>query len=428
MNRSMKKNKTTCLFMLALLASAPAALAQVTPTPGLGNANIPGWLSEAMARETGPFDSHAFELPQRDFSAELSGASLSPVQETSGGWYLSADIEAISPMECWIFTSPVDMAATLGRVTELNLDSSARANGDIVDRATYFADAGTVADAPFMSLETLYMMEAADEQRTGFAKVRIARIDDVHLACSHNQIGFRETFANIFTNLVQSATFTRQPVQPFYREVYRQSIDGLGLGVIERSMAIDADGDLALTTVDSMVVPDTSSTATTTDTFNFGFFRKGYELINLRTIGSVNGTIGYNVNFQPAGENVYRITGTNGGDEIDFAIEDDVGHMSVPQRMLAIQALLADPDRQSVTFRMWQPEAALGQLIESTLAFDEDGREQLLATVTNGDNSVKVKVDPNGSYISTEFEIAQGTFRVDRVFKTGDTGPLGDFR
>jgi hypothetical protein len=424
----MKRNKTACLMLLALSTTAPVTVAQVTPTPGLGNTEIPEWLSQAMARETGPFESRPFELPQRDFSAELSGASLSPVQETSGGWYLSADIEAISPMECWIFTSPVDMAATLGNITELNLDASARANGEILDRTTYFADAGVVADAPFMSVETLYMMQAADEQRTGFAKVRIARIDDIHIACSHNQIGFRETFANNFANIVQSATFTRQPFQPFYREVYRQSIDGLGLGIIERSMAIDADGDLALTTVDSMIVPDTSSAATTTDTINFGFFRRGYELINLRTIGSVNGAVSFNVNFQPAGENVYRVIGTNGGDEIDFAVEDDVGHMSVPERMLAIQELIADPDRQSLTFRMWAPEAALGQLTETTIAFEGGSKEDLLATVTNGNTSTQVQLDEDGSYVDTEFAIEQGVFRVERVHKEGDAGPLADFR
>lgn len=423
-----KKYDLRCITFAILLALCPVAQSQVSPVPGFGNTEMPEWLTDALARESGPFEPRPFKLPVRNYTAQLPSASLAEPREVERGWYVSADIEAVIDMECWIFTSPVDMAATLGNITELNLNASANAHGEITDRATYFADAGAINGAPFMALDTLLMMDAEDQQRVSIAKVRIARVDNLHIACSHNQIGFRETFANSFATLVQSMTFDRQPHQPFYREIFRQSIDGLGLGILERSMAIDADGDLALTTRDSMIVPETSSVATATDTYNLGFFRKGYELINLRNIGSVNGSVTYNLNFQPAGENLYRVVGKNGSDDLDFAVEDDAGHLSIPERMLAIQALLNDPDRQSLTFRMWQPEAALGQLIETTIAFDGDGKDRRLATVTSGANRTQVQLDDYGSYVSTEFATGQGIFRIERVHKEGDPGELAGFR
>jgi hypothetical protein len=96
--------------------------------------------------------------------------------------------------------------------------------------------------------------------------------------------------------------------------------------------------------------------------------------------------------------------------------------------MLNIQALFNDPDRQSMTFRMWQPEAALGQLIETTIAFDGEGKIRRLATVTNGANSTFVQLDEFGSYVSTEFASGQGTFRIERVHKEGDPAELAEFR
>ena len=422
--RRNNNNKVPGLLFAAVLATSPAAMSQQIPTPGLSPDNIPAWLTEALARESGPFELHKFTVPERSFSAEISGTSISEVQETSRGWYVSADIEATTPMECWIFTAPVDMAASLRNIAELNVSASVKAYGEVTERAFYYLDAGVIDSAPFMALEMFYVMQDGDQQRPAIAKVRIARVDDIHLACSHNQIGFRETFSKNFAQLVSSASFDYQEIQPFYRQVYRQSIDGLGLGIIDLTMTIDEDGDLALKTIDSMLVPDTGGASTATDTFDYGFFGSGFELINLRTIGSTNGAISYNLTFQPAGENTYRVVGTSGEENLDFGIEDDKGHMSIAERMLDIQAILADPDRTALTFRTWQPRVILGSLTETTLSFDGGSKEKLLATVTSGDNSTQVQLDEKGSYISTRFNIEMGEFAIERILDDGDASRL----
>ena len=77
---------------------------------------------------------------------------------------------------------------------------------------------------------------------------------------------------------------------------------------------------------------------------------------------------------------------------------------------------------------MWQPEAALGNLIETTIAFDGDGKERRQATITTGANSAQVQLDDNGSYVSTGIATGQGMFRIERVHKEGDAGELANFR
>ena len=424
--RSNPGTTASTFVAIALIAGAPA-LAQVSPTPGLGVGDIPAWLNEALARESGPFDARPFTLPERAFKAELRGASVSAAQETSRGWYVTVDIEAITPMECWVFTSPVDMAATLRNITEQNLAASARASGPITDRGIYFLDAGVIERSAYMSIETLYSMQAGDENRPGFAKVRIARADDLMFACSHNQLGFRETFADSFEHFVRSASFERQSVQPFYRQVYRQAMDGLGLGIIEQTMAIDGDGDLALTSIDSMLVPETNAAANASDTYDYGFLRPGFEIINFRSIRAANGEIFYNLNFQPAGENVYQVIGEAAGEEFNFPIEDQQGPASLAERMLALQELLADPERSAITFRSWQPDANLGTLTETTIDFGDDGKESLTATVSSGENSASVVMDQYGSYVGTRISVEQGEFSIERVLVEGQAERLARF-
>ena len=388
--------------------------------------DFPPWLVEAMQREGERMAPKPIALPERNFAAHLPGVSISGIQKIDRGWYFTADMDTATPMECWVFTSPVDMAASLRNITELNIDATTKVHGDLVDRAIFHLDSGVIDDAPYIAIETLFAMEAPDEPRTGFVKARIARRDDVHIACSHNQIGFRQTFAENFAQFVESAKFELRALQPFYRQVYRQSIDGVGIGIIENLMAIDGDGDLALIARYSTLVPQSPDMQVANDSFEYGFWTTEFELINQREIGSTNGTVTYNLNLQPGSENRYRVVGTTGEQEIDFEIEDEVGPMSGYERMLEIQRLIRDPGRTSLTTRMWRVEIDPNRMIETTVSFNAEGKERLMATMTNGSESVPVQLDRFGNIVTMQYDVELGSYAIERIYDEGQAPSLAD--
>jgi hypothetical protein len=414
-----KAKLAMCLLLAAVCMLGPAAQAQEASRQTMSMDGWPTWLLEAMARERPTYEALPVSVPVRNITGQLKGKALGELEEVPLGWYLTSDIEAITPIECWIFTSPVDRAASVRNIAQININASAKINGAITERHIFSIDSGMIGRSPYLALEILYFMGGDGQNLAGFVKVRLAGRDGVQFGCSHNQIGFRETFADIFAHFINSATFDASGSEPFLRQVYRQSINGLPIGIVDTTYAIDADGDLAISSADSTLMPSNGSDIDSTDNYEIGYWKPDGALINQIFISAENAEQVTRLNFQSAGENLYRLTGTYQGEELELEINSSHAPVSDIEIMLEAQRMITDPDRASMSVNTWQATIDPVQFIETRISLDPERRSDLMGTASFGPVNLDVQLDEFGQLRTGTTVFESTTILMERIFKEG---------
>ena len=379
----------------------------------------PAWLVEAMARESTAHAATPVSIPDRSLSTEIHGEDIQDLQPQDMGWYLTSAIDAVTPVECWIFTSPVDRAATVRNITQLNVNASAKLNGEVINRDVFSLDSGMIGRSPYLALETLFSMGSEDKTVVGFVKVRLAGRDGIQFACSHNQVGFRQTFARVFEHFVNSATFEASATQPFLRQVHRQSLDGLAIGIIESTYAVDADGDFALTSKESNLIPQNGADVNSTDNYDYAFWKPDGALINQVHVSSENGQQVTNLNLQSAEKSMYKLSGNYQGQEVELVFEDRDGPLSDIELMLETQRMIADPARDSMSAKVWRATIDPTRFIETSMTFVPGGRDELRAVASVGPINLSVQLDEFGQMKSALSIIESIKVLVERIYREG---------
>lgn len=410
------------VVLTAIIATTLSAQEPASRTAGMEG--WPEWLVEAMKREGPPYEALPVSVPTRNLTSQLYGKALGELEAIDLGWYVTADIETTTSMECWIFTSPVDRAATVQNIAQINMDASANINGAIAEQFIFSQDAGMIGRSPYIALEMVYAMGEDANRKVGFVKVSIAGRDGVNLACSHNQIGYRETFARGFAHFVQSASFDPSEVQPFLRQVYRPYLDGTPIGIIESTYSIDGDGDLVLRSIDSTLMPSGGSTVEPTDNYEISYWTPEGGLINQISIVSVAGEVVSNVDLRSAGGNNFLVSGIYLGNELELQFSDSDPPVSDAAIRLETQRMMADPERDSLVVNVWRATLDPTRLFEATLTLDPERRDELLGELMIGPVNMDVQLDEFGQIKNGVTTVGASSLQVERIFKEGQSPRL----
>lgn len=210
---------------LAVLGCQGEVAQPVTPAPAVAPAVEPsGTLEEqvkrAADRELAALpDAHVVSGP--GFTAEATGAAPVVTSDASGTT-LTMDIGTAAPVVCTVYAEPMDPGGTF-RV----LSQPARRDG----RSTRMlpGELSVAGERPVQRLDVLYRQEpAAGVKDIGALKMAFIGDFDRPAACSHDELGYSETFTRVVERLASSlvtsgterprrveisrATFRDQPV------------------------------------------------------------------------------------------------------------------------------------------------------------------------------------------------------------------------
>lgn len=410
------------ISVIAIIATIVSPVAAQEPTsPTLAMDGWPEWLIEGMAAESPGLEAFSFEIPDRGFSGNLIGEPLSEPQDIDIGWYISTDIGSGTPMECWVLTSAVDPASMALNIADVSMNAVAETSGALADQFVYYIDGGVIGEFRYLAFEKLYTVGDVPNRVMGHTKVRIAIMDGLKIACGHNQIGYRETFARGFERLVTEAEFERLPVQPFLRQIIRSTMQDQVIGVLETSYAIDEDGDLAISTVDSSLVPVDGATVMSSDSFEYSFWKPDGELINVRSASSSNGELDTNLDLSLSENGGYTVSGEFQGKELQAEIETDDRILSDVDLMLETQRMIADPERNSMTAKIWEPSADPTRLLEATLQFEPDGRDELKVIASFGPMNMRMQMDEYGNLLNGSMKMGAITVAMERIAVVGES-------
>lgn len=400
------------LALLALLLAAATAGADDTASLD----GWPEWVHKAMNAEVKRLKYRDVTTPDESVRASLPGKPLD-AEPMEGGWYFATDIKAESPLECYLYTSSMDLATLINIVAEANLEGIAGGLDNVGNRRIYHTSAGAVAGMPYLGLEWLYTVQSDGQTMVGFTKVRAAAKGNHALLCSHNYLGYRDTFARAFTEFVTNTQFDDDTPAPFYEEIAGLDMNGFGNGVVYTSFTTDEEGVIRMYSAEASLVPVDAATITTSDSYTISFSTPEGALIQAYSIGVENGELSVNMELKRDDEATWISSGVLQGKELAFEI-DGAQEPASEWTQLAMARNLFTGNDAAVDALIWMPSIDPTQFLEASMARD-DAETERQARVTLGPLSYTGRFDASGNLENADMAIGPVSINIERLWSAG---------
>ena len=377
----------------------------------------PQWVQEGMAKELRKTKLRQVKMPIETISIKLPGKS-EPAQAIDDGWYINSDIKAGSPLECYIYTTALDLASLTNILAENNIAAVAQGNGGEVGvRSVHYTDVGVVNGHPYMALEWIYTIVVGTETQIGFTKVRTAVKGDIAFACSHNYLGYRETFAKAFSDFVENAEYEVPSPAPYYEEIATLDFNGVGAGIAYFSLTEDEEGDIKMFASEATILPVDASTIMTGDGVTVTYTSPDGELYNSIDVSVENGEIVSNLYLQRNDDDAWVSGGTMQGKQIETILDGDISPASELRMITAARELFAGDDT-SVTLDVWVPSADPTRFLQATFTRD-DAEVERQAEVSLGPINYVGQFDEHGNLADAVMALGPVTVTINRVWSAG---------
>lgn len=398
------------ILLGALLFTATRA-AETTPIDGW-----PEWVREAMPVEARRLKFRTVETPDDSMRSKLPGKTAAPTA-IEDGWYFVSDIKAESPLECYLFTSSRDLAALTSAIADANIEAVGQ-QGSIGNRQIYYADGGAVAGMPYVALEWLYTVQTDAQMLVGFTKVRAATKGEKAFVCTHNYLGYRESFAQAFDEFVTHAEVADDTPAPFYEEIARVDMNG-GPGASVSYIAYTAgdEGDIRAYIAEASITAVDAATVTTSDAYTITYSLASGELINAYSITAENGEISANLSLNRGDDGDWVSSGTLQGKELAYTIDGAQQPSSEWQQMAMARDLFAGNDDVANAL-VWLPTLDPTRFVDATLRRD-DAEVERQAIMTLGPLTYTGRFDASGNLADADMTVGPVALRVARVWSQG---------
>jgi len=376
----------------------------------------PDWVSEAMAKETKRLKFRTVEISDGSFSSKLPGKPGTP-EAFEGGWYFPSDIKTESPFECYIWNTSMDMATLASLMAENSIENLASNYGDISERTIFDIDAGEVAGIPYLALEWLYLVQGDTQALAAFTKVRAAVKGNMAFACIHSHLGYRETFAKGFAEFVSNAVYEDTSPVPYYEEIAKIDMAGMGSGIAYTSFSIDEDGDIKMDITEASITAVNPSTIVTGDSYTISYMQPDGALINSHSISVENGDITGNLTLQYGENDMWISSGTTQGKEINVEIDGTLMPTSELEQIAMAKELFAG-DETSFSAQVWGAEMDPTQFIETTMTRD-DAEVPRQAILTLGPLEITGRFDADGNMRDADIVVGPASIEIHRLWSNG---------
>ena len=403
---------TRFLTVLACIALAAPALADFNaPTD-----SWPDWVKDAMAQEGKRLKSRRIDVEDEDFTTRLPGKAQPP-KPIEDGWYFITDIGSDSPMECYLYETAMDLAFLTDVLAETNIEFIGEQFGEIGNRNVTHVGSGQVDGYPFLALEWMYTVGEPGKTRVANTKVRAAAKHDIALACTHNALGFRETFANAFAMFVESTEYKHDVTEPFYEEIATLDMNQIGAGAMWMSYTLDEDGDTRAYSNESVIIPVSASEIMSSDSVSITYTTPDHEIINAVMVDVEKGEVVNNLTLNRDDNGDWVSAGLLQGKEVSTII----GGTTEPYSELAMLALTREylaGNEERTAFPMWIPSADPTQFLPVVLRRDA-AAEKLTAVVEMGPMEINGRFEEDGNMVHGTMSAGPINMSIDRVWHRG---------
>lgn len=399
------------IALTVLSSGATVASAQQQPD------SWPDWLREAMARETGDIESTPVALADGQYRFSIAGRTAEP-GAFDGGWYIQSDIGSDGPLECYLITDSTDLATLIVNLADANIDAQAEAyGGPVANRDVYALDAGAIDGVPYLAIEWMYTIGEAPKALLGLTKIRAASHGDVVQACSHNVVGYRESFRRAFEDFVRSINLPGNGPEPYYEEVTVQSLGEQRVGIAAASYTLDEAGDSKIETFMSSLVPIGPGALSYDDSSTISWSTPDGLLINTYTASSENGELVTNLEFARNGDGDWLVAGTFQNKEIEVVIDGTAEPLSEVGQMRVARTLF-EGDAAEAAFPVWVADADPTQILDGKIVREVSG-DALSGRLLLGPLAFEAQFDDFGALAKAGMQMGATVVSIDRIWHRG---------
>jgi hypothetical protein len=328
--------------------SAPSpASAEASPAPATAKPD----LRELAARELAPLSKQRVAAPDGFFTGEVEAAGTPTVQEQQGVIVISVPLGTRSPMTCFVYSQPLDAGDSIYRLVQM-------AGQRTELQSVRITDIRLIGDSPAVYAEARYLADTPQGKAAGLAKMMVHTHDQVPLVCSHDELGYSESFKRVTSGLAGSLqSAVGKPPAPRYFEFSLVRVEGHPMGFEKRVMR-DAAGGSRLTEVESsLFFPRTPRELRVQDTVSSELADKDGKLVARDYARATNGEVDIQMSLEQVQGREYHYEGKHGGKEHkgNFTAPVDLATEPGTARLLR-ERFLPGPDKE-LTLLFYTPAA-----------------------------------------------------------------------
>ena len=381
----------------------------------------PEWVRESMQDEVAKLTFSKVDIPDDALTIKLPGKAEAP-QAIEGGWYLATDIGAGVPVECYLIQEARDLGTLTHTMAQLSSEAVAAQHGELAERQFHFVDGGEIAGMPFLALEWMYAIRNTDGQiLVGFTKARAATKGQRTFVCVHNNLGYRDTFARLFDGFVANAEVPDATPQPYYEEIVKVDLNGIGSGVGYAAFYApgtwNEDGLTEIRITESSLMPVDRSTIMTSDSTSITLEDPAGALDSASEFTVENDEWARELYLARDPENDWAVSGTMQGKEIATTIDGNLEPAGVLRQLEMARDVFAE-GATSIDAAVWMPSIDPTTFMPATMTRD-DAEIERQAQLQMGPIAYTGRFDENGNMYDADINIGPVTITIERIWMRG---------
>lgn len=389
---------------------------------GVGAADEePGWLKEARAKEGKLIEAQEVRSSDGSLVARLPVKLAAPITQDEQEYVLMLDLGAETPADCEVLVGDTDLAGLLRETASLSFQSDEAKKNKVEQAAIERIDAGSFGPRPFIAANWLYRMPAPDGMRLGSLKQIAVALPGYGIYCSHDSIGYEQTFRTAVHALAETLTMRNAEAESRYLELQVARVGDMRVGVSMLELAEDEDGDTRMRMRMSLLLPTGEASLSAMDSLTFQWTNPAGELLNSGEVSIENGEVDTDLDVQPDESGQWIVKGKFKGKDLEAKIGAERPQSLVAQAK-ARRALLAGPKPigGELHDKVWT-SVNPGQLMDNGFkVVGRDASGAYSATESLGPMTIEMLVDPTtGLPRQTSWGIGAQTLVTERIFVRG---------
>ncbi|MEM9385526.1 MAG: hypothetical protein AAGA68_10725 [Pseudomonadota bacterium] len=411
--------RTVILVVLGFSCLLGTSAQAAAPAPEISD-EWPQWLQKEMASERKK-RRRKKAVSAGDIELEIFG-KITEAETTQGSTYFAIDIGAKAPVSCWVYAQPQYLATTVKLMTDELLAQNAKANDTpIKQQIVYYNDFDVLDGMPYMANEWLWVIERNGESNLGLLKLRAAQKDDTLFVCSHDELGYRETFADLFASIMRTAQWPHDYDAPYLRGVHSFTVAGRPAGLAWHEMRLDADGDTIASVEMAMALQVDEFTLSTSDSQEIAFSTPDGQVINAYSESAENGEVTTALSLRADESGNWNVTGRLQGKEVSFDLGSDVQPLSILGESLKMSSLLKDESRTETKIPVWVTGADPSAFITADFTLGKRGESTSEGSYSVGPIGIEGKYEhETGSMLSGTMSMGGIFMRMERLYFSGE--------
>ena len=406
----MKRSLLVFSLMSGLVASPLSAKDYVT------SEQLPDRFNTSLKKEARDLPRTRVSLPVFPINATAIGtwSDATPIEDY---WYFTVDIGSESPVECWAFQDYDGLANSLVNMMKYAVSNISKAQEKVLDSQFNFSlDMSTMGNTPVFAYNLLYNLGEPEQRVSGLLKGMSAETANGLQVCLHNEVGYRETFKDVFASFVNAVDKSSNP-QPFFHAINGMKMHGELVGIVSEKFLKDADGDVEIVETTSLILPVDESTVASTDARVRSWSRADGTLINAYQYAVENSELSSSMGISMP-DDKWVLEGEIQSKAISSELAFTGELISNFGAYLETQKLAAS-DKTSANYYTWNADADPTQATETEL--QKNGTENGLLKLTADVIGFKVNYTVDEAFIMQNAEMKMGPmdFHISPLYVSG---------